>query len=152
MPILQPIVDDCARLATQFDYHQTPTLILAHWPMRTCQAFADLVRVSKRTPALGTWCNANEYFATTQRPYHQQRLAPEKFLPPIVVDDYLKIPSLHAYWNRASELAAAQQTTILAEQVRGYLQPKLKIATADQIQSDESAQPEDESLQRLQKV
>jgi hypothetical protein len=58
-----------SEMAQQLDYHQVPTLVLAHWPGAMSAAFQDLVNAAKRTPALGKWMHAETYFATTSQPY-----------------------------------------------------------------------------------
>ncbi len=47
--------------------------------MGTCEAFEDFLVAVQKTPALGVWTGLHEYFSTTQRPYHQERIAPSKF-------------------------------------------------------------------------
>jgi hypothetical protein len=40
-------------LSKQLDYHQIPTIVLAHWPNRYSEGIEDLFRVIKRSPSLG---------------------------------------------------------------------------------------------------
>lgn len=61
------------------DNQHVPTLLFAHWPSRTCDFFELLQIVASRTPALGKWRMAHDYFATTDQPYHQERLSPSSF-------------------------------------------------------------------------
>ncbi|MFY7893580.1 MAG: hypothetical protein ACOVOJ_12865 [Pirellula sp.] len=68
-----------AAMAKQLDYHQVPTLVLAHWPDRTCEIFQDLLRCIRRTPALGKWILADEYFQTTSQPYWSDQFGPQQF-------------------------------------------------------------------------
>ena len=58
-------------LAKQFDYHQSPTVVLTHWPEATCDAFGDLLLAAERTTALGQWATLDDYFEETGRPYSQ---------------------------------------------------------------------------------
>jgi hypothetical protein len=56
-------------LAKQLDYHQVPTMVMAHWPGKSSEAFQDLICATRRTPALGSWTHAQRYFAMTAQPY-----------------------------------------------------------------------------------
>jgi len=68
-----------AAMAKQLDYHQVPTLVLAHWPDRTCEIFQDLLRVNRRTPAIGKWILADEYFHSTSQPYWSDQFGSQHF-------------------------------------------------------------------------
>lgn len=95
-----------ASMAQQLDYHQVPTLVLAHWPGRSCPGFEDLVRATARTPALGKWTTADSYFATTAQPYWSDTFTSCDFHPPLPKNSS-EIHALHlrivqgvreAYW------------------------------------------------------
>jgi len=62
-------LDLAVSLAGQLDYHQVPTLILAHWPELPSQPQQDLLRLIARSPALGSFQTVDHYFATTSQPY-----------------------------------------------------------------------------------
>lgn len=66
-------------MAKQLDYHQVPTLLIAHWPDRTSVVFDDLVRCMRRTPALGKWVLADDYFDSTSQPYWSDTLGTHQF-------------------------------------------------------------------------
>ncbi|MFM7930002.1 MAG: hypothetical protein ACKO9Q_20025, partial [Pirellula sp.] len=68
-----------AAMAKQLDYHQVPTLVLAHWPDRTCEIFQDLLRINRRTPAIGNWILADEYFHSTSQPYWSDQFGSQHF-------------------------------------------------------------------------
>lgn len=70
-------------MAKQLDYHQVPTLVIAHWPNRQCLTFDDLLRVASRSPALGKWIQADEYFDSTSQPYWSEQFATPQFPFPI---------------------------------------------------------------------
>ena len=56
------------------DHQHVPTLLFAHWPGQISE-YAELLHViAARTPALGRWTTADEYFNDTDEPYHQERL------------------------------------------------------------------------------
>lgn len=61
------------------DHQHVPTLVFAHWPNSTNEFYELLQVIARRTPALGRWKNANDYFGNTDEPYHQERLTPSAF-------------------------------------------------------------------------
>ena len=61
------------------DRQHVPTLVMAHWPGGGCEYFELLKIVTARTPALGRWCLVDQYFETTESPYHHQRLESDSF-------------------------------------------------------------------------
>lgn len=66
-------------IGEMLDHQHVPTLLFAHWPNRRCE-FAELLDiVTRRTPALGKWRLADEYFDETDQPYHQERLEASDF-------------------------------------------------------------------------
>ncbi len=70
-------------LSKQLDYHQVPTLVLAHWPNRYGNTMRDLLRIIARSPALGTFETANKYFDTTNQPYSTDSFKNHQFKVPI---------------------------------------------------------------------
>ncbi|MEI8212955.1 MAG: hypothetical protein WCI02_12460 [Planctomycetota bacterium] len=70
-------------MAKQLDYHQVPTLVLAHWPARRSPIFDDLVLAMKRTPAIGKWIDLDRYFASTAQPYWTDQFQSHQFRVPI---------------------------------------------------------------------
>lgn len=67
------------KIGDALEHQHVPTITFAHWPNRSCE-FADLLsRICRRTPALGKWKLADDYFADTDQPYHQERLSSDSF-------------------------------------------------------------------------
>jgi alpha-mannosidase len=66
-------------MANQLDYHQVPTLVIAHWPDRASPIFDDLVRTVKRSPALGKWILVDDYFQSTSQPYWSEQFGVQQF-------------------------------------------------------------------------
>lgn len=103
-----------SEMAQQLDYHQVPTLVLAHWPGMTSPAFQDLLRASVRTPALGKWTDAGSYFSTTSQPYWSDTFTSLDFQHPLPKQSselhaiHLKISQglRHAYWLEQLESVA----------------------------------------------
>jgi len=62
------------------DRQHVPTLVFAHWPGGSCDYYRLLKILAARTPALGKWRVVDDYFATTDAPYHHQRLETEAFV------------------------------------------------------------------------
>ena len=54
------------KLGESMDMDHVATLCLAHWPAKTPEWFDDLVRISRRTSALGRFVTLQEYFETTE--------------------------------------------------------------------------------------
>ncbi len=89
LPALAPKVVDAANPASfltlglktgeLLDREQVPALVLAHWPNRFCDYYHLLVAITKRTPALGKWALADDFFENTDPSYHQERLPASQF-------------------------------------------------------------------------
>lgn len=104
LPALAPKVIDAAnpsnfltlglKAGESLDREQVPALVLAHWPNRYCDFFHLLVAITKRTPALGKWVLADDFFENTDASYHQERLAANLFR--------------HDWFSAAGSLTAAQ--------------------------------------------
>lgn len=62
-------IDLADALSSQLDYHHVPTLLFAHWPGAQSQPQQDLLRVIARSPSLGKFHTAENYFASTNQPY-----------------------------------------------------------------------------------
>lgn len=123
-----------SEMAQQLDYHQVPTLVLAHWPGVTSPAFVDLVRAAARTPALGKWIDANAYFSTTSQPYWSDSFTSLDFHHPLP-----KQPSeIHALHIKISEgLRQAYQLEQLESVARLWSwTPRLASATTQEISHD----------------
>lgn len=76
-------IDLAVKLSSQLDYHHIPTLVLAHWPGIRLVALDDLFRVIARTPALGKFHAAEDYFATTTQPYSSDSFPSSAFKVPV---------------------------------------------------------------------
>ncbi|MCA9181631.1 MAG: hypothetical protein KDA51_09260, partial [Planctomycetales bacterium] len=63
------------KLGDALEHQHVPSVLFAHWPNRSCEFAELLARVCRRTPALGKWKLADDYFADTDQPYHQERLS-----------------------------------------------------------------------------
>jgi hypothetical protein len=72
-----------AEMAKQLDYHQVPTVVLAHWPSKVSPLFEDFVLAMRRTPAIGKWIDVERYFATTAQPYWTDAFATQQFRVPL---------------------------------------------------------------------
>ncbi|MFN7733478.1 MAG: hypothetical protein ACK5OB_16395, partial [Pirellula sp.] len=86
-------------MASQLDYHQVPTLVLAHWPARVSPIFEDLLIAMKRTPAIGKWIDADQYFASTSQPYWTDAFQSHQFRMPLPAD-VLSKHALHGWMVR----------------------------------------------------
>ncbi len=89
LPALTPKVMDASdpssflvlglKAGEALDREQVPAMVLAHWPSRYCDYFHLLVTITKRTPALGKWVLADDFFENSDPCYHQERLAANQF-------------------------------------------------------------------------
>jgi hypothetical protein len=104
-----------AEMAKQLDYHQVPTMVLAHWPSQKNAAFDDLARAMMRTPAIGKWIDATKYFATTAQPYWTDNYGSKDFRSPLPSDAshlnalHLRLVEYTARIHRLERLAAANR-------------------------------------------
>ncbi|MFN7888721.1 MAG: hypothetical protein ACK5OC_00400 [Pirellula sp.] len=70
-------------LSKQLDYHQIPTIVLAHWPNRYSEGIEDLFRVIKRSPSLGSFESIDNYFSSTNQPYSSNVFTNTQFKIPV---------------------------------------------------------------------
>jgi hypothetical protein len=109
------------RIGKQMDYHQVPTLLLTHWAGQTSWPMEDLLRVARRSPLLGTWIRLPEYFASTQRPYHQERLTASKFPKQPLPVDGNQWNADAVRWRLQRDMTAVRNLAVLQQQLDGWL-------------------------------
>jgi hypothetical protein len=110
------------QFAKQFDYHQVPTVVLAHWPSENCEAFRDLVIATERTAALGTWRTLDDYFETTGQAYSNTSLATSKF-------DYPLPSTLATLGEFSMQLARAAKCELSMKSLRNLGQLASQLAS-----------------------
>ncbi|MCC7333861.1 MAG: hypothetical protein IT422_02120 [Pirellulaceae bacterium] len=110
------------KLGDALEHQHVPSVLFAHWPNRSCEFAELLARVCRRTPALGKWKLADDYFANTDQPYHQERLSAASFqhnwllqTAPSQADDArtadtAKTIPFAAHWRTATQLNHQLQT------------------------------------------
>jgi alpha-mannosidase len=111
-----------SKLSSQLDYHQAPVLILAHWPNRVHPSFEDLDTALKRSPALGTWRSIDDYFASTQRPYHGEHLKAGDFHQ--ARPNAQELASIDRYRRWDHQLELLHQSEILRQQMLAAIPAK----------------------------
>ncbi len=126
-------------LGSQLDHHQVPTITFAHWPDRTCQAFSDFKLATTRSPALGVWTQIEDYFASTQRPYHQERIPPQRFPPPITFPTDQQLTLLHRYWSLASQVDSLVSMATLQQQIAAWLGRRSSPGSANEAPAENDA-------------
>jgi len=109
------------RIGKQMDYHQVPTLLLTHWAGQTSWPMEDLLRVAQRSPLLGSWIRLPEYFASTQRPYHQERLTAGKFPKQPLPVDGNQLVADDVRWRLQRDMSAVRNIDVLLQQLDGWL-------------------------------
>jgi alpha-mannosidase len=128
-----------AKLGEQLDYHQVPTVVIAHWPGLRNDYWDDFQIVTKRTPALGIWKSVDEYFSTTQRPYHQDRLACSEFRPPSPIAGNATVEALSRANKDSNAIDAATTLEVMTEQIKAWLTKSRVAAKPPQPASVETA-------------
>ena len=145
------------KLGDALEHQHVPTVMFAHWPNRSCEFAELLARVCRRTPALGKWKLADDYFADTDQPYHQERLSAGGFqhnwlrqTPPAVDEaqatDKLTTKPFAALWRTTTQLNQQLQTRCrslqnllnLAWQLEQF--HRLAAPTAGELPKNESEQ------------
>ncbi len=135
LPALTPKVIDAADPASYLvlglkagealDREQIPALVFAHWPNRFCDYFHLLVRIAKRTPALGKWALADDFLENTDASYHQEQLAANQFqhdwlngsAPLSTLDVFLRA---QAYQRLQTQANSAQNLANLLFQLENF--------------------------------
>ncbi len=135
LPALTPKVIDAADPASYLvlglkagealDREQVPALVFAHWPNRLCDYFHLLVRIAKRTPALGKWTLVDDFFENTDASYHQEQLAANQFqhdwlngsAPLSTLDVFLRT---QAYQRLQTQANSAQNLANLLFQLENF--------------------------------
>lgn len=145
------------KLGDALEHQHVPSLLFAHWPNRSCEFAGLLARVCRRTPALGKWKLADDYFADTDQPYHQERLSATGFqhnwlmqTPLSQVDDTRATDtantiSLAAHWRSATQLnhqlqarcRSLQNLLNLAWQLEQF--HRLAVPASSELPADEQA-------------
>jgi hypothetical protein len=98
------------RIAESLDHQHVPVFVLAHWPNSYSPFFELLERVVARTPALGRWQHADDFFEKTDQPYHQEHLPSRKFVFDWLGAEHSSHPE--------SVIAASQQHHRLSGRIR----------------------------------
>ncbi|MFN5768064.1 MAG: hypothetical protein ACK44Z_01860 [Pirellulaceae bacterium] len=131
------------RIGKQMDYHQVPTLLLTHWAGQSSWPMEDLLRVARRSPLLGSWIRLPEYFASTQRPYHQERLTASKFPKQPLPVDGSQLAADDVRWSVQRDMTAVRNLSVLLQQLDGWLgrQP-LPQVSYDWHWSDDTLKPD----------
>ena len=169
-------IDLAATLSTQLDYHHIPTLILAHWPGIRVVALDDLKRAMARTPALGKFHTAEDYFASTTQPYSSDSFPSNAFKVPIPTNVKMqhqlhnrligyeqqrsqveRLWSLYHLWNQVANQASSTRLAIeppqaevadLLSQVDGWFDEPF----SSEALNDRIAQCRSTLMARIQRV
>ena len=64
-----------AKLGEAIDSGEIATALLAHWPGKTCDSFADLQRVASWSLSMGKFWKLADYFLEGEHPYHNGNLS-----------------------------------------------------------------------------
>ena len=64
-----------AKLGEAIDSGEIATALLAHWPGKACDSFADLQRIASWSLSLGRFWTLADYFREGEHPYHNGNLS-----------------------------------------------------------------------------
>ncbi len=116
-------------LAKQLDYHQVPTMVLAHWPSQVCLGFEDLLRTARRSPALGKFVLADDYFTSTSQPYWSEQFATPHFPFPVRGPS----PRLHAIQCSLIHLHGLLYRAERIEEALELIKPLTKLEVIEEL-------------------
>lgn len=68
-------------IGQQIDSAHQATIVLAHWPGQSCEAFADLIRISRISSLLGRFVTCDELFDTLYHPSYGDRYDYDDYRP-----------------------------------------------------------------------
>jgi alpha-mannosidase len=124
-------LDFSVQFGRQLDSAHSATMFLVHWPGNTQSSFQDLIRISTRSPVLGTFQTLDEHFEELYDPGYGDTFLPDEYRHGYLVEACKKnseapISSISTYWKRTWQLVSL-----------GHL--NTWIAMVSRLNSDDSA-------------
>ena len=104
-------LDFAVQFGRQMDSAHSATMMLTHWPGKTQSSFDDLVRISSRSPVLGTFQTLEDHFDAIYDPGYGDRFLADEYragyLEEAVRENAIApISSVASYWNRTWRLTS----------------------------------------------
>ena len=132
-------LDFSVQFGKQLDSAHSATMILAHWPGKTQSTFSDLVRISARSPVLGTFQTLEQHFDEVYDPGYGDTFLADEYRPGYLAeacknDSPAPISSIVSYWKNTWQLTSLTHLNTwiaLAGKIGSALDP----ATTDQCAS-----------------
>jgi len=132
-------LDFSVQFGKQLDSAHSATMILAHWPGKTQSTFGDLVRISARSPVLGTFQTLEQHFDEVYDPGYGDTFLADEYRPGYLAeacknDSRAPISSIVSYWKNTWQLTSlAHLNTWIA--LAGKISSTPEPATTDQCAS-----------------
>ena len=129
-------LDFSVQFGKQLDSAHSATMMLVHWPGKTQSTFHDLVRISSRSPVLGTFQTLEQHFDEVYDPGYGDTFLADEYRPGYLAEacknnSLAPISSIVSYWKNAWQLTSlAHLNTWIA--LSGKIGSALDPAGADQ--------------------
>jgi alpha-mannosidase len=126
-------LDFSVQFGRQLDSAHSATMILVHWPGKTQSTFHDLVRISSRSPVLGTFQTFEDHFDEIYDPGYGDTFLPDEYRAGYLAEacksnSLAPISSIVSYWKNTWKLKSlAHLNTWIA--VANKLNPTERSAT-----------------------
>lgn len=130
------------RLGEAIDSAHVASVVLVHWPAATCDAFDDLIRITRYSPLFGSFVGLNDYFDTVYDPGYGDTFTSDEYRTP-----YLKqaierqtpnpISRFTDYWQQFYKLAQCR-SVLVQVCCRGMLESRLALDWTQRIDDYQS--------------
>ncbi len=102
-------LDFSVQFGRQLDSAHSATMLLVHWPGKTQSSFHDLVRISSRSPVLGTFQTLENHFDEIYDPGYGDTFLPDEYRHGYLSEackneSKAPISSIASYWKRTWQL------------------------------------------------
>ena len=104
-------LDFSVKFGRQLDSAHSATMLLVHWPGKTQSSFHDLVRISTRSPVLGTFQTLENHFDEVYDPGYGDTFLPDEYRHKYLTEACANnspatVSSIVAYWKRTWQLTS----------------------------------------------
>jgi len=104
-------LDFSVQFGRQLDSEHSATMMLVHWPGKTQSTFRDLVRVSARSPVLGTFQTLENHFDEIYDPGYGDTFLPDEYRPGYLSEacksgSSAPVSSIVSYWRHNWQLTS----------------------------------------------
>ena len=104
-------LDFSVQFGKQLDSAHSATMVLVHWPGKTQSTFHDLVRISSRSPVLGTFQTFENHFDEIYDPGYGDTFLSDEYRPGYLAEackssSQAPISSIVSYWRNTWQLTS----------------------------------------------